>query len=196
MSHVTRYDKMGPAVEAGEVRMEALKLVRPTGVYETQVMSYRDEMLERGDSFDGCAGLETVTDFSEWLDFEGRLRKRYGAGYVPSEVFLAVRERDGAVVGIIDFRHPLSEFLLRFGGNVGYSVRPSERGKGYANEMLRLLLPVCRAYGERRILLTCDRENEASRRTILCHGGVLENEVADQAGLTRSGTIQRYWISL
>lgn len=176
--------------------MGELILVRPTGLYEEQVMSYRQEMLKNGDSFDGCAGLENVQSFSEWIDFETRLRQQYKDGYVPSEVFLAVRQRDNVVVGILDFRHPLSDFLFQFGGNIGYSVRPSERQKGYATEMLGLILPICREFGEERVLLTCDKDNQASRRTIISNHGILENEVEDTVGLGHCGVIQRYWISL
>ena len=75
-------------------------------------------MAANNDSFDGCAGLEDVNTFSDWIDFENRLRKKYGEGYVPSEVFLAVRMNDDNVVGIIDYRHPLTLFLMQYGGIV------------------------------------------------------------------------------
>lgn len=173
-----------------------IKLVEPTLEYEGQVMAYRKAFLENGDSFDGCAGLEDTEDYRDWLDFEARLSRKYGADYVPSTVRLAVRTTDNKLVGIIDLRHRLTPFLRNFGGNIGYSVLPDERGKGYAGEMLGLMLEYCRELGFRKVLLTCDRENLPSARTILSGGGVLENEVEDKAGLSKSGWIQRYWIVL
>lgn len=73
---------------------------------------------------------------------------------------------------------------------------PSERRKGYASAMLKSMLSICREYGESKILLTCDKINDASRLTILKNGGKLENEVEDGVGLGQCGIIQRYWITL
>ena len=174
--------------------MSAIKLVKPHEKYARQVMDYKAEMEANKDSLDGCADLEDCGSYAEWAEFERRGRNKYGDGYTPSEVFLAVRESDDRLVGIIDFRHPITGFLLEFGGSIGYSVRPSERRKGYATDMLRLILPVCREFGEQRVLLTCDKINEGSRRTIIKNGGILENVVEDTPGLGKSGFIERYWI--
>lgn len=97
---------------------------------------------------------------------------------------------------MIDFRHPLSDFLFRLGGHIRYSIRPQERQKGYATEMLKLVLPICRAFGESKILVTCDIHNKASQKTIIKNGGVLEKEIKDTADLSKRGVIQRYWISV
>ena len=169
-----------------------LKLVRPTCEYAEQVMRYREAMLANHDRFDGCAGLEEVHSFSEWMDFETRLKAKYGEDYVPSQVFLAVRTADETLVGILDYRQsPLSPFLLQYGGNVGYSVLPSERRKGYAKEMLRQNLQNCLALGIHKVLITCKVNNIASEKTILAAGGIFEKEVEANGHI-----MKRYWITL
>jgi predicted acetyltransferase len=52
-------------------------------------------------------------------------------------------------------------------------VVPWKRRRGYATEALRLMLPLARAEGLSRVEITCDADNEASRRVIVANGGVL-----------------------
>ena len=174
---------------------DVLKLVSPTLEYKEQVMNLKNILLNNDEHFDGCSGLEECETYEEWLNFDERLKKKYGDSYVPSNVYLGIRERDNKLVGIIDIRHYLSEFLYNYGGHIGYSVLPTERRKGYAKEMLRMAVDKCQSINTRRILLSCDKENIASIKTIMANGGVLENEVKDEVGLTDSGIIQRYWIN-
>ena len=175
--------------------MDILELVTPTMEYKDQVMAFKAEMLEYGSDFEGCSGLENTETYEEWLDFRGREKRK---GWLPSHTYLTVRRSDGRVVGIINYRpSPLSDFVLQYGGHIGYSIRLSERRKGYAKEQLRLTLEKCRAAGEDRVLLTCDHQgNPGSEKTILANGGVLEKEVEDTPGLGNFGRIRRYWITL
>jgi len=91
-----------------------------------------------------------------------------------------------------NLRHRLNDYLLTYGGHIGYSVRPSERQNGYATQMLRLTLEQARARGIGKVRICCDHYNVASAKTIRANGGVLEDEQFDP----QDGTLtQRYWIS-
>lgn len=102
--------------------------------------------------------------------------------------------RGQRILGTIRIRHELTPELTVVGGHIGYDVRPSERGKGYACRMLALALGKARGLGLRRVLLTCSKANAASAAVILHNGGRLENEVPspDSPG----ELMQRYWIEL
>ena len=175
--------------------MEPLILVAPSANFSAQIASYRQEFLDEGGSMDGTGSLRSTPDPADWLAQVEALRceETTPVNWVPSTQFLGVRPSDGRVVGMLQIRHRFNEFLEKFGGNIGYSVRPSERRKGFAAQMLRLCLPRCRELGLTRVLVTCLRENEASRRTILANGGVYESTVYEP----REGEhLERYWIDL
>ncbi|NEG70117.1 GNAT family N-acetyltransferase [Bifidobacterium choloepi] len=159
------------------------------------VLAARDYSVASGEYLDGTADLQDCASFDEWVDFEGRGRRAYGDGYMPSTTFLAVATGDdGAerLVGFLDFRHELNDFLFRFGGHIGYSVLPEERRRGYATAMLDEAKAIGHDWGLDRILVTCARDNVASAKVIEANGGALENEVAEDDGTV----MKRYWIEL
>ena len=100
---------------------------------------------------------------------------------------------DSRLVGMIDLRHRLNDFLAEYGGHIGYSVHPAYRRKGYATQMLALVLEKARKRGLNRVLVTCNEDNEASRRTILRNGGAFDgNRWLEE----EKQTVSRYWIAL
>lgn len=111
-------------------------------------------------------------------------------GWVPATLFFLTDETD-RLYGALQLRHKLNDALRDLGGHIGYGVRPSERHKGYATRMLALALDRARKLRLSRVLLTCDKHNIGSARTIMKNGGVLENEVQQATRIT-----QRYWIEL
>lgn len=90
-----------------------------------------------------------------------------------TDTFFAIRKSDSKIIGIIDLRHTLNEFLKDL-GNCGYSVRPSERRKGYASEMLRQILRVAKEAGMKELHISVERENIASVKVIQKNDGVYE----------------------
>lgn len=172
--------------------MGRLHLVLPGPEHRAQVMAYRQEFLDNGDDLAGTAGLRQAERYEDWQKqaLLGRFEETAGAGLVPATTFLALTG-EGRLVGMIQIRHRLSPYLRRVGGHIGYSVRQSERRKGYGAEMLALALEECRQMGLWRVLLTCDKRNIASARTMMKNGAVLENELEGGGRVT-----QRYWITL
>lgn len=179
---------------------EKIYLVLPLPEHAPFAETYLAAHEAAGESVDGMQGAGGLMS---WRDnYPGWVARcaAFRAGdmssapeLVPASTFFGIRSIDGAIVGMIDVRHELNDYLLQFGGNIGYGVAPGERRKGYAIQMLRQALCYCReTLGLERALVTCNDTNAGSFHTIEKAGGVLENKVTEDSGrLTR-----RYWINL
>lgn len=172
-----------------------VRLIKLTKEYETQLGEMIDEWkadqeLNRTDRSPRAIFRNDYHDFDAYLaDLDHETASN---GWVPDSVFFLLDEDRDRLIGAVNIRHHLNDDLLFTGGHIGDGVRPTERRKGYATEMVRLALIECKKLGIDRVLMTCDKANIASAKTIVRNGGVLENEVVNEEGKTE----QRYWIAL
>ena len=168
-----------------------MELIFPTAELELAALEYRASHFEFGEKeIHGDAGFDIAESYTAWLNkLKDNLNIKEG-DFVPSTTYFGVK--NGKIVGIIDIRHRLNDSLKKVGGHIGYSIKPSERGKGYATQMLSLALDKCREIGVSKALLTCNKSNIASAKVIMNNAGVLEDEFTDEEG----NVVQRYWITL
>lgn len=175
--------------------MEKITLVPPGKNHEAAVRDYTEEHLSVGeDSLHGSSLLTEMESYSAWLTHLTKQsdKKTVAPDWVVSTTLIAIREKDQKMVGTIDIRHELNEFLREFGGHIGFGVRPTERGKGYATEILRLGLDYCKMLGLEKVMVACYKENIPSAKTIRKNGGILEKEFIHEDG----NMVQVYWIHL
>lgn len=175
--------------------MEEFILLRPTDEYAGQIIQYKQEFLEAGDSMDGCGPLPRLENPEEYIqmcrDYEDP--ERVPEHLVPATQFLFVRKCDNRLIGMIQVRHRFNDYLEKYAGHIGYSVRPSERRKGYARKMLKMTLPFCKDLGISRALISCIDGNIGSEKTILANGGVYESTVCEPH---KGRILKRFWITL
>ena len=172
-----------------------LKLIRLTKEYEKEVCDMldewkRDQEINHTNHSPWAIFKNDPHDFDfylEHLETKEETRDR-----VPDSVFFLLDEDRNRLLGAVNIRHHLNASLLQEGGHIGDGIRPSERRKGYATELVRLALIECRKLGIDRVLMTCDKDNIGSAKAIVKNGGVLENEFVNDEGNLE----QRYWISL
>ena len=173
-----------------------MELIFPTIEHKQDALAYRREWLDSGlgESINGSGGLhrKEYEDYEKWLSDIERLvigQSNNPKINVPATTYFAFF--GDKIVGTIQIRHCLNDYLLHTYGHIGYGVRPSERCKGYATQMLALALVKCREMGIESVLISCDKNNIGSAKTILKNGGIFEKEFVEDDGTI----VQQYWIS-
>jgi predicted acetyltransferase len=168
------------------------QLVIPNLSFEMEFLAFIEEWKEAGEDIVPDSMDPGGSDYELWLkrSFEMKSAETCPKDLVTADTYFFVGASP-RILGAINIRHRLNEYLFNFGGNIGYGIRKSERQKGYAKLMLRLALEKCRELKLPSVLITCKKENVASARTILANGGILENEVPEGPIIK-----QRYWIRL
>lgn len=158
-------------------------------------MEYRQEFLDTGNSMDGCGPLRRFDNSLEYLkackDYENP--ETVPENLVQATQFICVRKSDNKLVGMIQVRHYFNEYLEKYAGHIGYSIRPTERRRGYAKEMLKMALPFCKEIGLKKVLISCIDGNIGSEKAILANGGVYESTVHEP---NENKNLKRFWIVL
>ncbi|MEK9134718.1 MAG: GNAT family N-acetyltransferase [Patescibacteria group bacterium] len=112
-------------------------------------------------------------------------------GYVPATMLWLIDKNK--VIGRVQIRHELNDYLMKYGGHIGYYIRPSKRMMGYGTKILELALVYAEKLGLSKVLITCDDDNFGSRRIIEANGGILENIITVEKGKPKR---RRYWITI
>jgi predicted acetyltransferase len=153
---------------------EELLFVEPSMNFEKEIAAYRQEMLDADSSFDGCFSMKRMPNIKEYVDHcieWANPRREADERGAWGNVLLAIRKSDMKMVGCMQVHNVLTERMKNYTGHVGYSVRPSERRKGYAKRMLAKAVDFLSSFGFEEIVVSCLSENEASKKTILSNGG-------------------------
>lgn len=175
-----------------------MKLVFPTIEYKEKAIEFIQEFYDNNSEINGSGSLDSFlqdSTYEEWLkkvlsdiDIANIQKPR-----VPALTYFYVREEDDFVVGMVNIRLSLNDFLRNECGHIGYCIRPCERRKKHATRMLSSALEVCNTIGIKEVLVSCDKENIASAKVIQNCGGKLKKEFYSE---TFNETIQMYAINL
>ena len=161
-------------------RREQFYFEKPSLKRKEAIIAYLNEFVENHSDINGSGSLDSIYD---GYTFESALERclnmeqdEYARSLerCNSKTFLLIREYDDRIIGMLNLRWNLTEYLKKFGGNIGYSIRPTERKKGYNKINLYLGLLEAKKLGLDKVILDCTVTNVGSDKTIRALGGVLE----------------------
>ena len=154
------------------------RLEVPSLKRKQEALEYIKELMQYNSAINGTGGLDRFVDnYEAWLE---KLEQDYirvpSEDGVPRRTYFLIRNSDDRIIGMINIRLALNEDLRSLGGNIGYSIRPTERRKGYNKINLYLGLKACQQYGIKEVLMDCDKNNLGSAKTIQALGGRMIRE--------------------
>lgn len=174
--------------------MEILRHVIPTRKYKQQAIDYIREFNNYGSRINGVGGLDKYLDaYDTWLIKLENDSVGFNERGIPIKTFFLIREEDNRLVGMINIRVSKDIKILKDAGHIGYSIRPTERSKGYNKVNLYLGLKYLDKHNIDVALLSCIDSNLASSKTIESLGGVLYDEVYKEE---YNGVIKKYKIDI
>lgn len=149
---------------------------------KNDAIEYIREFWAHHSEINGTGGLDRFTEnYEGWLKkLEQDYTRAPSEEKVPARTYFLVRDTDKRIVGMSNIRLCLNQRLSRYGGHIGYSIRPTERGRGYNKINLYLGLKVCSAHGIEKVFMDADLHNPASWRTMEALGGVRIREYEDE----------------
>ena len=161
----------------------ALTLVSPSTAYQDAFQNYVLDYVRRREAF--------------WIDYYGQALEDFRAylsrlANARQETWWGVLSRK-QLVGVTRLRTELDTYTYNYLGHIGFDVAPSQRGQGYATQLLQLTLAKARAHGLSKVLLICDVDNGAASRVIEKQGGIPEGELDSEFSGKRA---RRYWVEV
>ena len=176
-------------------KIEGVNLLQPSLDLLDALQIYQ-ETFDNPTHIAGSGSITTFPTIEDWLvamklyESEETLPNE---GRVPSRQYVLVQETPKQIIGMLALRTRLNDYLLNYGGHIGYSIAPSARKKGYGSFMLKEALKEAKNFGLDRVLITCDDDNLASAKVIENNQGILEDRRFEE---DNQKWVRRYWITI
>lgn len=174
---------------------ESFYLEEPTIKRKQEVIELIKEFKDYNSEVAGSSFLDKkINNYENWLEFLEEIKNNNNENLCPGIQYFLIRKNDNRIVGLINIRYNLNDWMMKYGGHIGYSIRPTERNKGYSKINLYLALEKCQKLGLKEILITANDDNIASYKTIETFGGELKNKFKNKE--TNNIPIRRYFINV
>ncbi|WP_226665782.1 GNAT family N-acetyltransferase [Metabacillus litoralis] len=170
-----------------------LILIKPTTELKEEYLSFYHEWVQSKEEMIPWVIEKDPTNFENMVQFLANNEKGINLpkGWVPDSTYWLINE-ENRILGVVNIRHELTDFLLTRGGHIGYGIRPSERKKGYATKLLSLALENSKKLGIKKVLVVCDKSNIGSYKTIINNRGIEDSDFIEENG----NIIKRFWIEV